>query len=419
MYNLIVSGHNESWTGLPFEVEKNRCADAGEFTSEPLAKKYGALDAVACAELQALPALFAYETGNKQDARLGIVKRVRIRGEHKAEVRLEYEILPDLPPISPADILRLQWELGVTDWEMGRTHWAVKNVDLLHELQQAGILTSEQAASYGARLAGSPVPKNAVAQPTLVNGASAGSHPARASVIISYSHKDKKYLDDLLTHLKPLTRAGRVSHWSDKQIKPGSEWAAEIEAALKAARVAVLLVTKDFLASDFIHEHELGPLLKRAKEEGVVILWVLVRDCNWKKTPLSGLQAAYPTDKPLTRHTWGRDAAWVAICDEIEKAAGASPVPGAAAPTPAAPALPSLKRDAKGYYVEEGSDRKVCGLCWEKHYRRITLLEDRKQGPASAMVSGGVSRGYSSWTELFKCPDCKTEYAPIRKSREF
>lgn len=415
MYNLLVSGHNESWMGAPFEVEKARCVDAGEFTAEPVVQRYGALNEAACAELRAFPTLFAYETGNKQDARLGILKRVRIRGERKAEVRLEYEILPDLPPIPPADILRLQWELGVTDWEMGRTHWAVKNVDLLHELQHAGILTSEQAASYNARLAGSPVPKGDAPPP--VNGASSGSQPARASVIISYSHKDKKYLDDLLTHLKPLARAGRVSHWSDKQIVPGSEWAAEIEAALKAARVAVLLVTKDFLASDFIHEHELGPLLKRAKEEGVVILWVLVRDCNWKKTPLSGLQAAYPTEKALSKLTWSRDEAWVAICDQIEKAAGAPA--GAAAQPPTPPALPPLKRDTKGYYVEEGSDRKVCGLCWEKHSRRITLLEDRKQGPAAAMVSGGSSRGYSSWTELLKCPDCKTEYAPVRQSRQF
>ena len=63
MYNLIVTGNQESWMGAPFEVEKDRCVHAGEFTAEILVQKYGMLDDAACAELQALPALFAYETG--------------------------------------------------------------------------------------------------------------------------------------------------------------------------------------------------------------------------------------------------------------------------------------------------------------------------------------------------------------------
>lgn len=356
MYNLMVSADPEAWLGEPFEIEKARCVSAG-YTPEAVAQRYGALDEAACAQLQALPALFAYETPNKKAARLGVLKRVLTRQARKVEVRLEYEIFQDLPSIPPEAVLRLEWELGVTAWEMGTTHWAVKNCDLLHELQRAGLMTSEQAASYSARLAGSIGTKGVAAQAPSVNGASAGARPSRDTVFISYSHKDKKYLDDLLTHLKPLTRAGRVSHWSDKQIKPGSEWAAEIEAALKAARVAVLLVTKDFLASDFIHEHELGSLLKRAKEEGVVILWVLVRDCNWKKTPLSGLQAAYSTEKALAKLTWSRDEAWVAICDQIEKAAGAPP--GAATQAPASPGLPPLKHDAQRPSPREQGQVKV------------------------------------------------------------
>lgn len=144
--------------------------------------------------------------------------------------------------------------------------------------------------------------------------------PSRNKVFISYSHKDKKFLDELLAHLKPLERAGRVSAWSDQQIKPGSEWAEQIKLALDSAKVAVLLVTKDFLASDFIDQNELGPLLVAARENGVAIRWVLVRDCNWIKTPLKDYQAAYPPDKALAGKNWSRDSAWVAICDAIEEA---------------------------------------------------------------------------------------------------
>ena len=112
----------------------------------------------------------------------------------------------------------------------------------------------------------------------------------RDQVFISYSHQDERFLDELLTHLKPYLRTG-ITAWSDRQIQPGSHWFDEIKAALARTSVAVMLVSPDFLASDFIHEHELGPLLKEAEAGGVQILWVLIRDCSWKETPLKDYQA--------------------------------------------------------------------------------------------------------------------------------
>jgi hypothetical protein len=163
--------------------------------------------------------------------------------------------------------------------------------------------------------------KNKAAQREEVDPKSTSLNAMRDKVFISYSHKDKRFLEQLLAHLKPLERAGRLSKWSDMQIRPGSKWLKEIETALASTRVAVLLVTKDFLASDFINEKELGPLLKAVSTKGITILWVLVRDCNWKKTPLKDLQAATPLKKPLAEMKAERDSAWVAICEAIEAAA--------------------------------------------------------------------------------------------------
>ena len=67
-------------------------------------------------------------------------------------------------------------------------------------------------------------------------------------------------------------RNGSISLWSDQQIRPGSQWEMEINSALTKTRIAVLLVSSNFFDSDFIHENELGPLLKRAEEGGVKIL---------------------------------------------------------------------------------------------------------------------------------------------------
>lgn len=121
----------------------------------------------------------------------------------------------------------------------------------------------------------------------------------RDQVFISYSHRDKKLMEDLLLHLKPYLRSGSVTAWSDQQIASGAQWFQEIQAALDKTRVAVLLVSSDFLASDFIHEHELGPLLKEAKAGGVRILWIPLRAAAYKETPLKDYQAVSPPDKPL------------------------------------------------------------------------------------------------------------------------
>lgn len=140
-------------------------------------------------------------------------------------------------------------------------------------------------------------------------------------VFISYSHTDKKWRDDLDTHLKPYLRGGLIVSWSDQQIAPGSEWFKEIQTALANSKVAVLLVSAEFLASDFIHEHELGPLLKEAKQGGVRILWVPVRDSAYKQTALKDYQAALSPDTPLAAMTKAnRDSAWVRICEAIKKA---------------------------------------------------------------------------------------------------
>jgi hypothetical protein len=140
-------------------------------------------------------------------------------------------------------------------------------------------------------------------------------------VFISYSHKDKKWRDDLDTHLTPYLRDGSITSWSDQQIASGSESFREIHSALANCKIAVLLVSPDFLASNFIHEHELGPLLKEAEQGGVQILWVSVRESAYKRTPLKNYKAVLDPGKALAAMTKAkRDQAWVKICEDIQKA---------------------------------------------------------------------------------------------------
>ena len=144
----------------------------------------------------------------------------------------------------------------------------------------------------------------------------------REQVFISYSHQDKKLLDELQTHLKPYLRNGTITAWSDQQIEPGSQWFDEINAVLGKTSVAVMLVSANFLSSDFIHEHELGPLLKEAEIGGVKLLWVLIGACSYQETPLKSYQAVVsPPGRPLAQmRKPDRDTAWLAVCKPIKRA---------------------------------------------------------------------------------------------------
>src|SRR4051812_23281440 len=128
----------------------------------------------------------------------------------------------------------------------------------------------------------------------------APSLSTRTKVFISYSHADKEWLDRLKRHLKPLARKGRLDCWDDTHIQPGDDWKQEIRTALDAAQAAVLLISADFFASDFIDENELLPLLAGAQAKGVRILPVIISASQFARNPdLGPFQAVNSPSEPL------------------------------------------------------------------------------------------------------------------------
>jgi len=145
---------------------------------------------------------------------------------------------------------------------------------------------------------------------------------SRNVIFISYSHLDQPWLEKLQTMLVPLKRTRRISVWADTSIKTGTMWRSEIQRALKSAQIAVLLVSPNFLASDFVAEHELPPLLNAAERQGLRIIWIAVSTCLVNETPLANYQAAnnplHPLDS-LSNAELNREL--VMICEKIKAAA--------------------------------------------------------------------------------------------------
>jgi hypothetical protein len=139
-------------------------------------------------------------------------------------------------------------------------------------------------------------------------------------IFISYSHKDKEWLDKIRIMLKPLERKFEITVWDDTEIKPGSMWREEIKQALESAKVAVLLVSPNFLNSDFIAQHELPPLLQAAAKKGLIILWILITYCMHQETEINSYQATHDTSKPLdSLPASEQNKVLVQICESIKQ----------------------------------------------------------------------------------------------------
>jgi predicted acylesterase/phospholipase RssA len=140
----------------------------------------------------------------------------------------------------------------------------------------------------------------------------------RNQVFISYSRNDRPWLEKFKTHLKSIERFTGIKAWDDTAIQPGQEWSEEIGRALKATKVAVFLVSADFLASQFIQEQEMKYFLEISKRENVPILWVAISDTLYEVTPLQHIQCANEPKRPLDKLSSGDQATeWKAICQKI------------------------------------------------------------------------------------------------------
>ena len=120
-------------------------------------------------------------------------------------------------------------------------------------------------------------------------------------VFFSYSHRDEDLRDELAKHLSILQRRGKIDTWYDRAIEAGAEKQAEIDERLNRADIILLLVSSDFLASDYCYDVEVARAMERHDAGEARVIPVIVRPVDWQEAPFGKLQALPKDGKPITK----------------------------------------------------------------------------------------------------------------------
>ena len=145
-------------------------------------------------------------------------------------------------------------------------------------------------------------------------------------VFLSYSHADEDHLQELVKHLDLLRRQGLIEPWYDRRIEAGANVHAEIEGELNSADVVLLLVSPDFVFSDYCYDKEMKTAMERHREGSATVIPAILRPCDWHSAPFGGLLAV-PTDgQAVTEHA-NRDRAYLEIARAVRKAAEKAQTP--------------------------------------------------------------------------------------------
>jgi hypothetical protein len=123
-----------------------------------------------------------------------------------------------------------------------------------------------------------------------------------STLFFSYSHVDEDLRDQLEVHLSALKRQGLISSWHDRRIAAGSEFAAQIDQHLDSADLILLLVSPNFIASDYCYDLEMTRAMEKHRNGEARVIPVILRPCDWHELPFGKLQAIPKDGKAIK--TW-------------------------------------------------------------------------------------------------------------------
>jgi len=137
-------------------------------------------------------------------------------------------------------------------------------------------------------------------------------------IFFCYAHEDESLLKRLKTHLKPLQRQGLINMWHDRDISAGAEWEREIDEHLNAAQIILLLVSPDFMDSDYCYGIEMKRAVERHEQGEARVIPIILCHVYWQGEPLGKLQAL-PRDAIPVKSWQDQDEALYNVVEDVHK----------------------------------------------------------------------------------------------------
>ena len=139
------------------------------------------------------------------------------------------------------------------------------------------------------------------------------------SLVFSYSHVDEALRNELEKHPSPLKRMGKITTWHDRRIDPGLEFEHQIDHYFSAADIILLLISSDFIASDYCYQVEMINAMERHKRGEAAVIPVILRECAWHQLPFGSIMASTIDGKPITKFA-SHDEGYVQVVDAVSRA---------------------------------------------------------------------------------------------------
>ncbi|AZU49813.1 TPA: toll/interleukin-1 receptor domain-containing protein [Aeromonas hydrophila] len=140
-----------------------------------------------------------------------------------------------------------------------------------------------------------------------------------ASLVFSYSHADEALRNELEKHLSPLKRMGKISTWHDRRIIPGEVFEHKIDQYFSEADIVLLLISSDFIASDYCYQVEMKSAMERHRRGEAIVIPVILRECAWNQLPFGKILAATVDGKPITKFA-SHDEGYVQVVEAVVRA---------------------------------------------------------------------------------------------------
>ncbi len=205
-------------------------------------------------------------------------------------------------------------------------------------------------------------------------------------IFISYAHEDESLLRQLETHLILLKRQGIISTWHDREIVPGTNWAKEIDKQLNQASIILLLVSADFLASDYCYQIEMNHALKRHQAGKARVIPILLRPVDWQDALFAHLLALPIDARPIT--TWSnQDEAFLDVVSGIRRAIEDLSLLPASLPRAALPSIWNIPYPRNPFFM--GRSDLLVKLHTQLQSGRATALS---QSPYAISGLGGIGK---------------------------